>query len=244
MPLESSLNDANKALLERLQNVTEINLAEEPGMPCWQVATTYKISAPNAEPNPSAMAHELLHIQLQIKGFAENNIILYNFNHQNTAFTPEFIGPMNNNLAHFKMIDDFISMGYSVDDFLQDTPKEYFLKDMIFTTTVLMLKFKTGSLELCKEILEIIHLIAGAKLFELYKMKDPSTENGLHPDAVLVPLKEISAELVTEIENLFEEWIKLNTINNLWFYQILDSILKKHGVPNHEECLRAQTINI
>lgn len=236
MPLEESLNEQNNVLLEKLRKIYKIEFEIDPSIPSWQVGNSYKISAPSADINPAAMAHELLHIDLDLKGFADNIYTYTLFNSKVTAFSPEFIGPMNNNLAHFKMIDDFVQMGYPVDSFLQDTPKQYFLKGMIYKTIGLRTRFEAGALELSQEILEIIHLITGTKLFELYNKIDPTISTGLHPDLVLGPLKEINFQLVTDIENLVEEWKKPEINNNIWFFSELDKILKAHGIPNYEDC--------
>jgi hypothetical protein len=237
MALKNSIDEQNKALLDHLaEKGVEISLAVEPDIPSWRVKTTYKISSPNDKANPAGLAHELLHIDLNLKGFADDNCTSIQFDTRNSAFSYEFVCQTNNNLAHFKMIDKFVSMGYSVDTFLQDTPKKYYLNSIIHTINALELKHETGTLEICKEILVIINLIAGTKLFELYKIKDPSTTQGLHPGIVLDPLKKINSELVSEIEKLFEDWYNTPSTNNLYFFQLLDIALKKHGIPTYDEC--------
>lgn len=231
MPLENSLNDVNRQLLEKLQKVYDISFGTKPTISCWQVVPSFKISSPNGDANPSAMAHELLHIDLHLRGFADNILLVNLFNSNDTVFSPEFIAPLNNSLAHFKMIDEFLKMGY-----FQDTPKEYFLDNIMLETTALVIKFKAGALELCREILKIVHFIGSAKLFELYKIKDPNTLNGLHPDLVLKPLKEINEKLVNDVEELFEKWKNPEYNNNLWFFQKLDAILKEHNIPTYDDC--------
>ncbi len=237
MPLENSINDQNRPLYEWLSTKgIEINFSVEDAIPSWQVKQTWKISAPDDQPNPAAMTHELLHIKLYAKGFADDISVYRYFNRSNSPFTIEFIGQTNNDLAHFKMIDDFLEMGFPVDDFLQDTPKTYFLKGMIYTTMKLVLEHKAGTKSICEQILEIVRLVTGAKLFELYKIKDTETKNGLHPDAVLAPLKEINKELVEGIENLLIEWNEADTVDNLQFFARLNSFLKSKDIPTHNEC--------
>jgi hypothetical protein len=85
------------------------------------------------------------------------------------------------------MLDDFIAMGYNVDQFLQQTPKQYFIDGVFLKTTLLAGKHKSGAFNICEDILEIVRLVGGAKLFELYKIKDASTVNGVHPALVLDP---------------------------------------------------------
>ncbi|WP_127125076.1 hypothetical protein [Pseudoflavitalea rhizosphaerae] len=237
MALEESFDQENKKLYDFLTEKGACILFEEnSGIPCWRVQTCYKISAPTNIPDPAAMAHELLHVKLNLMGFTDDIYTYSHFNVRNSPFSIEFIGHMNNDLGHFKMLDEFLTMGYSVDEFLQDTPKDYFLGGMFMKVVVLQTLNNAGTIDLCKEILGIIQLISGAKLFELYKIKDPSTENGLHPDLILSPLKEINNELTSEIENLFQQWQVSDTLNNLWFYANLDAILKKYGIVNFNDC--------
>ncbi len=118
MPLENSINDQNKGLYEWLTSKgIEISFSVDETIPSWQVKGTWKISAPSNEVNPAAMAHELLHIKLYARGFSDDISIYRYFNRSNSPFTIEFISHTNNDLAHFKMVDDFLKMGFPIDDF-------------------------------------------------------------------------------------------------------------------------------
>jgi len=172
--LQESINEKNKVLYEKLKSAgVEISFEIDPNVTVWYVQQkfSFKIASPNDIPNPAAMAHELFHVALNLKGFWEGFSVYKLFNERNSLFDPESIGILNNSLAHFKMIDDFLQMGFHVDEFLQDTPKQYFLEGIVFQIPKMILKHKTGLADICLETLEIIQLCASLKLFELYKIK-------------------------------------------------------------------------
>ena len=215
-----------------------IQLEVDETVPCWRVEElpTFKITAPSLEPSAAAIAHELLHVKLSMQGYVNPRIIYSYFNETNSIFTPDFITILDNNVAHFKMIDAFLDMGFNVDEFLVDTPKAYFINSILLSIVRLQLAHKAGIANLCEETREIIQLVAGAKLFGLYKAKDPTTKNGLHEDAILIPLKEINSTLIEKLDELFNDWTEANTVNNLEFYRRLNFPLKEIGIPNAADC--------
>lgn len=239
MAIAKSLNDENTKLYQSLiNNGLEIDFEIDPESPCWQVEEVmkYKISAPDDQTNAPALAHELLHIKLRQMGFWRSIDIFRYFNEKNSIFTPEFIANFDNQLAHFKMIDDFLKMGYNIDDFLQDTPKTYLLSGLILKAPLLVLQNASGNFNICEQTREIIHLVSGAKLFELYQIKDPLTQNGVHPDIILDSLRKINDNLISELVNLFDEWNATNSVENIQFYQKLDNVLKSFDIPTENDC--------
>lgn len=239
MSLENSLNEINKPLYEKLKAAgADISFDIDNTADTWYVQEkkSFKIGSPDGNNNYAAMAHELLHIQLTLKGFSGTIDIYKHFNENNSVFTPDFIAHLNNNLAHFKMIDEFIGMGYNVDDFLQDTPKTYFLEGMLFQTVKLVAQHNAKIADPCEQAREIVLLCASAKLFELYKIKDPNTVNGLHPDGVMDQLREINKELVDGLNTLFNEWNEAITTDNPQFYFRLNQLLHDLKIPNAVDC--------
>jgi hypothetical protein len=223
MSLENSLNDANKKLYDKLIAAgAEIQFIVEENAESWFMRVR--------------MAHELLHILVDLKGFWSSRHVYKFFNEQNSSFTIEFINAMCNDLAHFKMLDDYIEMGYHVDDFLQKTPKQYFVEGTFVNTGLLLAMHKAGTRKICEDILRITRLVGEAKLFELYKLKDPSTVNGVHPDLVLNPLREIDKELVDGLVQLYIDWNENNTVDNLQFFIRLNLFLQKKGIPTFANC--------
>ncbi|MGV0751778.1 hypothetical protein [Empedobacter brevis] len=230
-----SLNDQNQSLYDSLISIgIKINFSVDEELTCWQVEEPmlFNIASHNAEPNESSLAHELLHIKLRSMGFWRT-IDIYRFlNEKNSIFNADFLGKLDNQLGHFKMIDEFIEMGYNVDSFLQDTPKDYLLSGMILKAPLLVLQNISGQFEICEQTREIINLICGAKLFELYKIKDPTTINGVHSDIIINPLKKINKDLVDELIALFDEWYNTYTYDNMCFYYKLDELIKKYKITN------------
>lgn len=239
MDPKESLNDKSEELYEKLKAAgVEIELIVDKDAETWYVQNklAFKIGSPDGKPNKPAMAHELLHIQLTLRGFDSVAGIYKYFTPENSFFDLEFIGALNNSLAHFKMIDDFTQMGFSVDEFLQDTPKTYFLDNILKSLIVMNVTHKTGTANICMQTEAIIHFCVSAKLFHLYKLKDPTTKNGVAEDVILEQLKKINEPLVTDLNDLVEWWITENTIHNLRFFGTLNDILKKHGIPDAKDC--------
>ncbi|RYE54707.1 MAG: hypothetical protein EOP48_11720 [Sphingobacteriales bacterium] len=240
MKYEESLNEKTRALLEKLQTAgADITFELDNTASTWYVQErkSFKIASPNDSPNQAAMAHELLHVHLTLRGFSGGFEIYKQYNEANSICTSDFVGDLNNTLAHFKMIDDFLELGFNIDDFLQDTPKQYFLDSILFRTTMMVAQHNAGIVvDVCEQTRDIIMLCGSAKLFELYKIKDPNTKNGLHPDGVMTPLREINSDLIEGLDNLFKEWNEANTLDNPQFYFRLNALLQKLGIPSGNEC--------
>lgn len=235
MPLEGSIDDKNKALYERLIALgAKIEFEIDSKATSWrmQELAVYRIGAPDATPDPAAMAHELLHVELSLKGFWTPLAIYRYFNEKNSICSLQFINFLDNDLAHFKMLDNFIAMGFTVDDFLKDTPKDYYLNGIVYQIPAMIIYHNGGIANIIDQTREIVRLVGGAKLFELYYLKDPATKVGLHPSAIIDPLKEINAALIAKLEYLFDEWYQTNTVNNLQFYERMDAVLKEEKIPN------------
>lgn len=239
MSLKVSMNQQNEALYKKLTDAgVEVDFGIDPAVPCWNVRESfrYKISSPDSIPNPEGMAHELLHIELLQKGFKGGYVIYSYFNEYNSLFTPDFIGGLNNDLAHYKMFNDFLKMGYSADAFLQDTPKAYFLGGMLLNVVGMVVLHKANVANVCEQTREMVLLCGQAKFFELYKIKDTTSVNGVHPDLIMGSLKEINKDLVEALEQLFVESHETTSLDNLLFFIKLDELLKKHGIPKAKDC--------
>jgi hypothetical protein len=229
MDFKLSLTAETQTLYEKLKAAgAQINFEIDNAATCWSVREipTFIISATSADANKAAMAHELSHIELSLNGFSSLTDIYIRFNEKNSICTPEFINDLNNNLAHFTMLDNFLSMGFSIDDFLQDTPKKYLTDGMLIGTVAMVLGHKTGINETMQETRDIILMCASAKLFEMYKVKDPTTTNGMHPSLIMDPLKEINVDLVNGLDTLFNDWRDAKSVDNLEFFRRLYILLK------------------
>jgi hypothetical protein len=234
-----SLNEKSKELYDKLIAAdVEIELSIDADAPTWYVRTkrSFKIGSPDGAPNKAGMAHELLHINLAMRGFDDVLGIYKYHNEQNSLFDPDFIAALNNSLAHYKMIDDFIDLGFSVDEFLQDTPKKYFIDSILLSIIGMQVAHKAGTTKICDQTKSIIQFCTSAKLFNLYKEKDPTTKNGVSDVVILEQLKEIDKPLVEGLEQILDEWINTESIDNLGFYNRLNALLKRLNIPNSVDC--------
>lgn len=229
MDYKESFTDETQALYERLiAEGAQINFEIDNEATCWSVKEipTFNIAANNNDLNKAAMAHELLHIELCLQGFSNLIDVYVRFNEKNSICTPEFIGQLNNSLAHFTMLDSFLAMGFNVDDFLQDTPKKYLIEGMLMDTVGMVIGHKAQINDKMQETQDIILMCASAKLFEMYKCKDPNTKNGVHPSFIMDPLREINPDLVDGLDTLFNDWRDAKCIDNLQFYSRLNILLR------------------
>jgi hypothetical protein len=242
MSFNNSLNEPNEKLLEKLRsNGVIIDFEITPDTDSWGVKELfhYKITANDEKSNPAALAHELLHIQLEQMGYSGPIEVYKYFNETNSVFTVTYIAELNNTIAHFKMLDDFLQMGYNIDEFLQDTPKEYFLNNIIEYVIQLVLEHKSGQFDACEQARQIIMLCAAAKLFEQYKIKFPETQNGVHPELIYEPLREINPGLIDALDALFQEWNDATTVDNIQCFFRINETMKNFGIPNAADCLAA-----
>ena len=123
MEIDNFIDEKNKALYERLSAQVTILFEEDHTDKEWGVRKsaegTYVISAPVTNPGgPENFTHELLHIELLLEGFYDNQDIIDSL----TLVDPEWIACINNNFAHFKMLERFERLGYPRSKFLMVLP--------------------------------------------------------------------------------------------------------------------------
>lgn len=239
MALEDSFDDRNRPLYDQLIKAgIEINFEINPDANSWYVRTQrrFAIGAPDITPHCAGMAHELLHIKLYATGFSSDLDVYKYYNEKNSICTIEFISDLNNSLAHFMMLDEFLQMGYNIDDFLKDTPKETLLDGLLVNVAFFVVLHKADKKGDAKNMArQIVHYCAAAKFFELYKIKDPATTNGLHPDLILNPLRELNSGFVDRIAELFQEWYEARpSVDNNQFYFRLNDVMKEFKIFDEE----------
>ena len=237
--LDNSIDERNKALYEELRKAgVEIEFSINPQAEVWNVRPIYKykIESPDNVPNHAAMAHEMLHVKLNLRGFdGVLNIYKY-YNERTSLFDLEFIGDFNNTLAHFKMFQSFLDMGFHVDEFLKDTPKKYFLDGIIMQIPLLILAHKAGTAKKCEEALAIIQLYTSLRFFDLYLPYKDQTTNAVLTEPLRDQLREEFPDLIGYLDGFIDEWINADTVNNKGFYDRLDWMLKQLGYPNAVDC--------
>lgn len=125
------LDERNADLYKAVSEFFKITLVESPELlPCenngiWQCTVNgdkATILFYNETENTSHLTHELLHLDLLIKGFAdmpEFKEFLRSSEFKNLFFTG-ILGHINNIFAHQKFYDEFIKLGYNKEEFTSD----------------------------------------------------------------------------------------------------------------------------
>src|SRR5690242_12285735 len=120
-----SIEEKNEKLLKKLEEEADVqiefNVSSEKDS--WSVHPKFKyvINAPNKLPDPPALAHELLHILMDVCGFIPIHILVNVFTNRNCRFDTSHIPHWENSLCHCKMILYFKNLGYHG---IQFTPVE------------------------------------------------------------------------------------------------------------------------
>jgi hypothetical protein len=132
MNIKSSLTNKNKNLYNDLIKDITIDFKVDATETCWTAkrtgTDTYLITAPDNYPSPESLTHELLHLRLALNGFVGTEDILAD---QRFVFCQwQLVDAINNNLAHFHMLERFVSLGLDKEKFLFQKPTnletEYF----------------------------------------------------------------------------------------------------------------------
>src|SRR5438067_7273891 len=140
----------------------------------------YTIIDPGQGANPSAMIHELLHVDLAQKGFKNDVTIRKHFLSTNSFFGSVYGGSLipelNNKIAHVRMIKEFLALGEDPDTFLHETASAYF-DNVIEKDLVCMKKLKeAGGINIGATIFKFIYHTGSAKLFACYAQTKISDE--------------------------------------------------------------------
>ena len=179
----------------------------------WGMTLAYKIVAPNETPNQVAFTHELLHIQLFAFGFVDSNTIRNVVDKDYKYFSYELLDKLNNNLAHFKMLPTFTSIGFDKKDFLHGNLSEQLAQSK--ERIEILNNDSNKNLRLQKIICEYSIL----KFFENFE--DLDTKDCLNK------LYQLDNDLFNILEQSFSEWNKSISYDNLKFFQTLMTRIKK-----------------
>jgi hypothetical protein len=119
--IEDALENAGvKALYDKVDAQTPISVAEEQSGNWGSVtkggATTITVT-PTARP-AAALAHELLHADLKNAGYGQYTVICSMDTTQ--RLLKPLCGPLDNELQHQRMIDDFVKLGFAKEEFYHD----------------------------------------------------------------------------------------------------------------------------
>ena len=120
-----SIDEKNGQLLKNLEEEAgvQIEFNVTPEKETWSVYPRFKyvINAPNELPDAPALAHELLHIMMDVCGFIPPLTLLRVLTNRNCRFDTSHIEHWENSLCHCKMIYHFKNLGYQG---IQFTPVE------------------------------------------------------------------------------------------------------------------------
>src|SRR5215203_2461955 len=128
MTIDQNLTDKSRILFDALSSQRiNIELQVRPDLreklegAGWGVIPTYQIICDRDDADPAAFAHELLHIYLLTNDFKDGDLIYKTINEPNHMFSRDFLIATNNNLAHYKMIEKFVGMGFDRSRFFGST---------------------------------------------------------------------------------------------------------------------------
>lgn len=207
-----SVTNQNKDLLEILQRDKTIHFRISPEDFCWglskQGANEYTIIAHNDQPSPENLTHELLHIKLEKEGFADMETA-----HKATNIARDVIEEYSNDLAHFKMIDDFVSMGFD---------KPGFLAAASYQTLSIYEKDLTDSSSRKNLYDFTVHLIRACLQVEFFD------RNVLGDTQTLRKIIEgIDAALLPAMHQLVDRWMSVPVDQNIDILRQLDDIQRE-----------------
>jgi hypothetical protein len=239
MRFNNSIDERNKQLLSDLEsNGVQIDFEEKPEFQSWavQARQRFGIVAPNSESSPESLAHELLHIKMNVLGFIPSNTITDIFKSNNSRFDIGDFSLIQNNLAHLRMLPEFVSMGYDMNLFVQNDGEEFLQKDLVPSILKFKIEFDSnkslGFRQSIQTITLLIKILIEIKQFEIQNLISKTTK--IDTDELLKMLAESDQELVNSIFNQITAWVDSGTYFNYDFYYNLNLALEELGYPTKE----------
>jgi hypothetical protein len=162
MKFNNSVDNKNQDLLNQLEELgVQIEFEHKPEFDNWAVQSRYKyaIVAPNREASPESLAHELLHIRMNIMGFLNTNTITDIFKSNNCRFNTSELSTIQNILAHLKMLPEFVDMGYKVENFIANDGNEFFTTELLPAIMNFKLAFDVNKKIFVKQSINTITLL-------------------------------------------------------------------------------------
>ncbi len=200
------------------------------GMQEYPAEKRFVISQPDDKANPSAMIHELLHIELALKGYKNNSTISKHFAGQqsylatNNAIT--IISAIVNKLAHLKMIGPFRAYGYAADSFLQESAADNYANSLHTELRCLQKLRDEGMENSGRTLFVFIYHIGAAKLYALYP--EPAIAQ-----SIISGLKSYDAALFDKVEALYDQWIADPGYDSVFFFEGINLLLQGYNVPEN-----------
>ncbi|MBO9733193.1 MAG: hypothetical protein J7623_31415 [Chitinophaga sp.] len=211
MKIEANLTESTKVLKASIEaEDVKIIFDIDPNLATWeawwhrndlgQIIPEFEITANSEIPNPSALAHELLHARLDLDGFRVPLAVTCQLYGYPIQLSPEYLDGCYNNLEHHFMVTKFEDLGFEKRDFFQ-RPIELQLDEVRQTIEELYLLEVKNSPEFVAHYIDaIIHL----QLLQSYFSEciDPSID--------LKCLSTLEPELFEVINNTLANWLANN----------------------------------
>lgn len=236
MRFNNSIDEKNTVLLNELESGgIQIEFEIRKDLQHWGVQPRYKfaIAAPDENPSAEMLAHELLHIKLNVLGFLPTSIIMDFYYPGNCHFDTKQISNLQNQLAHIKMLPLFVELGYSADKFTANHGNDFFLKDLIPSTVKLRAMFeifKKGGLRPSIDVVTefIINIVCIKQCEGEYSLTGKKL---IDTESLISELKAADDLLFNAIYEELTKWTDAKTYRNSFLYQNLNFRLYQLGYP-------------
>lgn len=231
----NSIDERNKVLLENITNAgVKIDFIINSDFEFWAVKCNwcYTIASPNNIPSPEMLAHELLHILVEINGTLPMKELVKILRPDTCRFQIDSLLSIDNHLNHCKMLGHFINAGFQPEKFLANYDKAH-LVDILVAIGILKGRFeisksrqKRYKIEL---VTELIDLSVSVKYLEIHN--DLSNKPILEIQTLCNELNFCDPELFGVIYNELTIWTHSASYCNYDFYYSLNLALEKLGYP-------------
>jgi hypothetical protein len=236
MRFNDSIDEKNAELLNELESAgIQIEFEIRKDLQHWGVQPRYKfaIAAPDENSSPEMLAHELLHIKLNVLGFLPTSIIMDFYYPGNCHFDTKQISNLQNQLAHIKMLPLFVELGYPADKFTINHGNDFFLKDLIPSTIKLRAMFglfKKGGLRPSIDL--VTEFIINIVCIKQYEVEHSLTgKKVIDTESLISELKAADEPLFNAIYEELTKWTDVKTYRNSFLYQNLNFRLYQLGYP-------------
>lgn len=122
--MDSLIDDRNKSLWERLKSQRNIQviIEDREDYMIYTKGEEVKIYVKKNDLNPASFTHELMHLDLDLKGVIVGASLKSHIRSSEISeyFEDELIEHLGNCLSHSKMLTEFINLGYPESDFIED----------------------------------------------------------------------------------------------------------------------------
>lgn len=237
-----SIDDKNAPLLNEIESAgVQIEFEVHQELEYWGVQPRYKfaIAAPDENRNPEMLAHELLHIKLNILGFLPTPVIMDFFYPGNCHFDTKQISNLQNQLAHIKMLPLFVELGYSADKFTANHGNDFFVNDLIPSIGKIQATFERVKMNGEKPPIDVVtEFIISIACIKQYEVENALTgKKVIDTEPLITTLKAADNDLFDTIYGEITRWTEAQTYRNSFLYQNLNFRLHQLGYPSESEWL-------